>query len=115
LVNDIAGAWAGLGEVKLRSFCPNEASGAICCCWGKGLNPAGFAIGGPLAGPPSKLLLPEGPNDRLLARLARLLSRSPVNTLAPSSLDPLVAPTPPLGCITSPNTAPDTDEAAEVG
>ena len=28
----------------------------ICCCWGKGLNPAGLAIGGPLAGPPNKLL-----------------------------------------------------------
>ena len=22
------GAWLGLGEAKLRSFCPNEASGA---------------------------------------------------------------------------------------
>ena len=62
----------------------------------------------------STYLLPEGPNDRLLARFARLLSRSPVRTFAPPSLDPLVVPTPPLGCITSPNTAPETDEAAAI-
>ena len=75
----------------------------ICCCWGKGLNPAGvvLAIGGPRAGvvpnclengKMSKIfgleagqthLLPPGPKLRLLARLARLESRSPVTSLLP--------------------------------
>jgi len=96
-------------------FCPKEASLTIgCCCCGKGLNPAGLAIGGPLAGTPIRLLFPEGPNERLLARLAKLLSRSPVKTLAPS-LAPFVAPTPPLGCIMSPNKAADPVGADEVG
>ena len=52
----------------------------------------------------STYLFPDGPNVRLLARLAKLLSKSPVNTLAPS-LEPLVVPVPPLGCIISPKSA----------
>jgi len=48
-----------------------------------------------------KLLFEVGPKLRLLARLARLLSRSPVSILAPCGSTTEL----PAGCITSPNNA----------
>jgi len=49
------------------------------------LNPPGvvFAMGGPRAGVAPNCLLPPGPKLRLLARFARLESRSPVTSLPP--------------------------------
>ena len=85
----------------------------ICCwCWGKGLNPAGWvAIGGPLAGTEAKFLkdkscyetflrsghnlLAAGPKLRLLARLARLESRSPVTSLLSVEVGVIKVLTPP--------------------
>ena len=86
-----------------------------CCCPGKGLKGPPWVMGGPRATLDcSKLLerlgagagagaahfLPPLPKSRLLARLARLLSRSPVNIL-PCCWVML----PPAGCSTSPNRA----------
>jgi hypothetical protein len=55
-----------------------------CCCWGKALNPAeAVAMGGPRAPEAGKCLLLDGPKLRLLARFARLESRSPVTSFPP--------------------------------
>ena len=58
-------------------------------------------------------LFTEGPKDKLLAKLARLLSRSPVKTFDPVSLAPLLLPLLPLGNMTSPKT-PVLEEAIKV-
>lgn len=79
-------------EFILRSFPARNGELSTCCCCGKGLKgpPAGCAIGGPRAGVvPDRLLLPEGPNERLLAKFAKLLSKSPVRTTLAAE-DPII-------------------------
>jgi len=61
----------------------NGCAIAGCCC-GKAPKPAeAVAIGGPLEPLAGKCLLLAGPKLRLLARFARLESRSPVTSLPP--------------------------------